>query len=461
MPRWTIEQEQAINEKGSNIIVSAGAGSGKTAVLSERVIRILKEGVHVNELLILTFTKKAAFEMKERIRTKISKEESLREELDYLDSSYITTFDSFALSIVKKYNYLLNISKNISIIDASIIDLVKNKIIDNIFDKLYEENNPKFLNLIDKLTIKNDKDIKKYILNINRYLDLKYDKNEYLNNYISDYYNESNINSLFSLYEEIVFSKVKEIDKLLTILSNYLDTDYMNKLYDSVNSLLNSTDYDSVRNNSLVKLPQLPRGSEEEAKTVKEQISDLIKEVNDLTTYSKNELIDNLLSTKDFIEIIIAIINLLDKDINNYKLDNNLYEFTDISKMAIKVLKDNDEVKDELKYFFKEIMIDEYQDTNDLQDIFISMIDNHNVYMVGDIKQSIYRFRNANPYLFKTKYDDYSKNINGLKIDLTKNFRSREQVINNINLIFSDIMTNSLGGAEYKDSHKMVFGNTS
>ena len=284
MPRWTIEQEQAINEKGSNIIVSAGAGSGKTAVLSERVIRILKEGVHVNELLILTFTKKAAFEMKERIRTKISKEESLREELDYLDSSYITTFDSFALSIVKKYNYLLNISKNISIIDASIIDLVKNKIIDNIFDKLYEENNPKFLNLIDKLTIKNDKDIKKYILNINRYLDLKYDKNEYLNNYISDYYNESNINSLFSLYEEIVFSKVKEIDKLLTILSNYLDTDYMNKLYDSVNSLLSSTDYDSVRNYSLVKLPQLPRGSEEEAKTVKEQISDLIKEVNDLTT---------------------------------------------------------------------------------------------------------------------------------------------------------------------------------
>ena len=461
MPRWTIEQEQAINEKGSNIIVSAGAGSGKTAVLSERVIRILKEGVHVNELLILTFTKKAAFEMKERIRTKISKEESLREELDYLDSSYITTFDSFALSIVKKYNYLLNISKNISIIDASIIDLVKNKIIDNIFDKLYEENNPKFLNLIDKLTIKNDKDIKKYILNINRYLDLKYDKNEYLNNYISDYYNESNINSLFSLYEEIVFSKVKEIDKLLTILSNYLDTDYMNKLYDSVNSLLNSTDYDSVRNNSLVKLPQLPRGSEEEAKTVKEQISDLIKEVNDLTIYSKNELIDNLLSTKDFVEIIITIINLLDKDINNYKLDNNLYEFTDISKMAIKVLKDNDEVKDELKYFFKEIMIDEYQDTSDLQDIFISMIDNHNVYMVGDIKQSIYRFRNANPYLFKTKYDDYSKNINGLKIDLTKNFRSREQVINNINLIFSDIMTNSLGGAEYKDSHKMVFGNTS
>ena len=105
MPKWTKEQEQAINEKGTNIIVSAGAGSGKTAVLSERVIRILKEGVHVNELLILTFTKKAAFEMKERIRDKISKEESLIEELDYLDSSYITTFDSFALSIVNIITY--------------------------------------------------------------------------------------------------------------------------------------------------------------------------------------------------------------------------------------------------------------------------------------------------------------------------------------------------------------------
>jgi len=101
MPRWTKEQQEAIDKEGTNIIVSAGAGSGKTAVLSERVLRKLKDGVNINELLILTFTKAAAFEMKERIRKKIANEESLSKQLEYIDSSYITTFDSYALSVVK------------------------------------------------------------------------------------------------------------------------------------------------------------------------------------------------------------------------------------------------------------------------------------------------------------------------------------------------------------------------
>ena len=113
MPRWTKEQEEAIYTSGKNIIVSAGAGSGKTAVLSERVLHKIEEGTHVNELLILTFTRAAADEMKDRIRKKISGKEELKKELTLLNSSYITTFDSFALSVVKKYHYLLNITDNI------------------------------------------------------------------------------------------------------------------------------------------------------------------------------------------------------------------------------------------------------------------------------------------------------------------------------------------------------------
>ena len=124
MPSWTKEQLEAINEEGKNIIVSAGAGSGKTAVLSERVIRKL-EKTDINKLLILTFTKEAANEMKERIRKKIKKNPNLKKQLDIIDSAYITTFDSYSLSLVKKYYYLLNISPNISIIDASIINIKK------------------------------------------------------------------------------------------------------------------------------------------------------------------------------------------------------------------------------------------------------------------------------------------------------------------------------------------------
>ena len=129
---WTEEQKSAINEEGQNIIVSAGAGSGKTAVLSERVLRKLKQGINIKNLLILTFTNAAAGEMKDRIREKIKKEENLKEQLDYLDEAYITTFDSFALSLIKKYNYILNIPKNIKPIDSLIITIKKREILENI-----------------------------------------------------------------------------------------------------------------------------------------------------------------------------------------------------------------------------------------------------------------------------------------------------------------------------------------
>ena len=166
MPKWTEEQLEAINKSGTNIIVSAGAGSGKTAVLSERVLRILKEGTHIDELLILTFTNAAAKEMKERIRKKIKENEDLKEELNLIDSAYITTFDSFALSVLKKYHYILNISPNVSIIDESIINIQKNKYIDEIFEEYYKNNNEKFIKLIETFCIKDDDSIKKAILDI-------------------------------------------------------------------------------------------------------------------------------------------------------------------------------------------------------------------------------------------------------------------------------------------------------
>ena len=128
--------------------------------------------------------------------------------------------------------------------------------------------------------------------------------------------------------------------------------------------------------------------------------------------------------------------------------------------MSIKILKENPSIREELKNSFDEIMVDEYQDTSDIQEEFINLISNNNVYMVGDIKQSIYRFRNANPYIFRNKYDLYSKEEGGIKIDLLKNFRSRPEVLDDINLIFNLIMDNSIGDAEYKESHQMNFGNT-
>ena len=453
MPVWTKEQNDAIYKSGTNIIVSAGAGSGKTAVLSERVIDKLKQGIHINELLILTFTKAAASEMKERIRKKIKKE-NLVQELDMIDAAYITTFDSFALSIVKKYHYLINVSKDVNIIEESVVKIKKEEFLDEIFEEKYRNDND-FKKLISDFCVKDDKEIRTQILNISDKLDMLIDKIDYLENYqFSDI--DKDINS----YLIYIKKQVLSLEDIITELSDYIDSEYLNKLYESINPLLSSDTYDEIKINSNLKLPPLPRGSLDETKKIKDKLNKKIKSINDLCSYENIDNIkDTILKTKDYVKVIIDIILNLTKKINYYKYQNDLYEFTDIALLAIKIVKENPHIALELKNSFKEIMIDEYQDTNDLQEEFIKYISSNNVYMVGDIKQSIYRFRNANPNIFKNKYDSYSKEIGGIKIDLNKNFRSRKEVLDDINLIFNLIMNDDIGGADYLKTHQMVFGN--
>ena len=458
---WTDEQWQAIYEEGKNIIVSAGAGSGKTAVLTERVIRKLKDGIPVNKLLILTFTKAAAGEMKDRIRKKIKKEESLKENLDLLDSAYITTFDSFALSVVKKYNYLLNVSKEIGIIDSSIINLEKEKIMDEIFLEYYEEKNPLFLKMIDSFCTKDDIDLKNYILNISNKLDLLSNKKEYLNTYLNTYFNNDKIDNDIKEFTKLIKEKVNDIKELVKYIS-YIDAEFSIKLSEQLQILYDANDYNDIVERLNIKLPNAPRGSEEDLKNKKKEISEKIKEIKELAHYKNtSEIKESILKTYPTIQIIIEIILKFMNRVIKYKEKNNSYEFNDIAILAIKVVKEHEIARNELKELFQEIMIDEYQDTNDLQEEFISLIANNNTYMVGDIKQSIYRFRNANPYIFKNKYDTYAKSPIDTKIDLNKNFRSRSEVLDNINQIFTLIMNDTIGGADYLTSHQMIFGNTS
>ena len=460
MPNWTMEQEDAIYKDNSNIIVSAGAGSGKTAVLSERVLRKLKSGVSISNLLILTFTKAAAHEMKERIKTKIKSIPELKDELLKVDSAYITTFDSYALSIVKKYGYLINVSSNCSIIEKSIIDIKKMEFMDSTFMELYENKDPEFLKFIDTFCTKDDKQIKSYMLFIISKLDLIYNLDDYLDNYLRDFYDEEYINNSIKEYEELLIEKIGHLNKLFLDLEEYVEVEYYEKLSLELSELLLSDNYNSIKQN-IKSIPQLPKNSLEEAKKIKEEMSSIIKELTILCEYSSIDEIKNIIyKTKENVSVIIKIVKKFNEKINDYKFSNDVYEFLDIAKMSIKILEQNEDIRNEIKNNLNEILIDEYQDTSDLQDLFISYIENNNCYMVGDIKQSIYRFRNANPNLFKNKYDKYSSCIDGIKIDLNKNFRSRSEVLNNINLIFDDIMTNMLGGADYKKSHRMVFGNS-
>ena len=454
---WTEEQLEAINLEGKNIIVSAGAGSGKTAVLTERVKRKLLDGIHINNLLVLTFTNAAAKEMKDRIRKAVLETPSLKDELNLIDGAYITTFDSFSLSIVKKYHTRLNITNNVKVSDQVIIDIKTKEILDEIFDEYYLTPNSSFNSLINDFCLKDDSELKDYILNLYKKISLKYDKKKYL----EEYFNNYDIDKYVEDYINLIKSRQSILIELVKELPNYFENEFIIKVEDCLSKLINAKTYEEILNSfTYEKAPSVPNGSSEAAKELKSSIFEVANEIKELCSYESIDSIkEELLSTKDNTLMIVEILKELDKRLEEYKFDNQVFNFNDIARLAIKVVMENDDVIEELKSNFQEILVDEYQDTSDLQELFISLISNNNVYMVGDIKQSIYRFRNANPYIFKNKYDLYRDTDQGEKIDLVKNFRSRNEVLDGINLMFDLFMDDNFGGADYKKSHRLVFGN--
>lgn len=458
MTKWTEEQMLAIVKGNTNIIVSAGAGSGKTAVLTQRVITNLKKGMHINELLILTFTNNAAMEMKTRIKKAILEDDEIKNEAKLTDSADITTFDAYVLSLVKKYHYLLNLDSDITLIDSSIIKKKKKDFIEEIFEELFTQKNEKFIKFVTDFGTKNARQTKKTILNLDYSFDLITKKEDYLNNYIESYYNKNNLDNLFHQFENTILKRVESIKNLLLNLSFEVDSDYYDKIYKTLEPLLKSSNYQEIRSNLDFKLSPL-RNASDKAKYYKEQISKIIKVLKSLTEFHEQVLKDDLLKTKEYAEVIIEILLKLTQKVNAYKFEYQVFEFNDISKFALKILDENEDIRNELKNYYKEIMIDEYQDTSDVQEQFIKYIENNNVYMVGDIKQSIYRFRNANPDIFKIKYDAYKEGNNGFKIDLNKNFRSRGEVLDSINQIFNHIMDDNIGNANYIKEHQLIFGN--
>ena len=281
---WTEEQLLAINLEGNNIIVSAGAGSGKTAVLTERVLRKIKSGIHIDNLLILTFTNAAAKEMKDRIRGKLIKE-GLSDEVNIIDNAYITTFDSFSLSIVKKYHTYLNINRDIKITDSSLLNIGKRKILDSIFDEYYKGNNKLFEELINNFCFKSDKELKKLLLKLNDKLDMRVDKIKYLETYLDNSFNMEKIDYDINLYFLEIKKLIDKIPSIIKELSLYTDSDYITKLEESLKILLNVSNYDDIVSSLNINMPNLARGSGDEVKNIKSRISDIIKEIKSLVIY--------------------------------------------------------------------------------------------------------------------------------------------------------------------------------
>ncbi|MCI6090254.1 MAG: UvrD-helicase domain-containing protein, partial [Solobacterium sp.] len=463
--RYTDEQLEAITTPVYNTMISAGAGSGKTKVLTQRVFNHLANNIDVDRLLVLTFTNAAAAEMKQRVIKLLVEDNSLdpdlkKAQLNKIDSAYIMTFDAYSLFLVKKYHQLLNVDKDIDIADSNIINGITDKFLDEIFEQQYVSNDI-FKDIISKYCVKDDDVVKGFVKSLNKKLDLIYDRDNFIKTYNDLFFSTSHLNDELDSYTSLLFQKLKQVDELLNKIS---ELDDLNRFFNNWQGINNLSSYEEIRSYVANIAPVRKKNKEEydeDALVLKDKIKDIIKEINELTKYDKSTLINDVLINKDYVNCLLDLAEELNRRINIYKKENNFYDFIDIAKLAIEVVDKNDEIRESIKNNFYEILIDEYQDTSDIQELLISKISNNNVYVVGDIKQSIYRFRYANPDIFRTKYENYSKGINGKKIDLTNNFRSRFEVLRDINLFFNRTMSSSVGGADYTRGHQLIAGNSS
>ncbi len=465
---YTKAQQEAIISHGNNILVSAGAGSGKTQVLTERVVYFIKnKNYQLENFLILTFTNLAAKEMKERIRKNLSLENL--KDAENVDFADICTFDSFSLALVKKYHLLLNLSENLNIVDSNIIAVKKKTIINEIFNRLYKEKDNDFLSLINKYCFKKDDDIQNLIFEIYEKASKELDTEKYLENFLDNYYSDKHLDFICdSLVKHIIHQK-----NILLKLSNCLPNEYYDEksrftyqeqIQKTFESFFFAKDYDNLIANFPLSIKEIKKPKnisildaqyillfEDSYKSLLNLLKKIPQNKDELFIYCKN----NQLEAKKLIEITLNLHEL----IMAYKKEYQVFEFDDIAKFALQLVQKDSDIRQELKEKYKMIMIDEYQDTSLLQDTFVSLISNNNVYMVGDIKQSIYRFRNARSDIFKAKYDEYKNHNGGRAIDLNTNFRSRREVLQDINYIFQNIMLDEIGGANYKKDHMIEYGN--
>lgn len=459
--QWTDEQWEAICIRDSNVLVSAGAGSGKTAVLSERVLELVREGVDITDLIVLTFTNAAAAEMKERIRKKLlidgQTNQLVMENANKIDQSFITTFDSFCLYLVKKYNYLLNVSQNISIIDNITANRQKQELMLKLIEERVKSGDNELIEFIKTYSATSISEITNMLLN-------------YYNLSIQNMqpFTIESASTVFAMYEQYVFTVHSQIKYLISEIEKYgADTSLPEKINTQLSILLSATTYDQIHlaaQELKSRLWTMPRGNFDNKDFVKDLNDELkaniktIKAITDKSSQYQIELLENNNQIKPLINDLLTEFEL---QFYQQKVESGLFEFIDINLMAIDLLENNHQICQQYKNNVYEIMIDEYQDTNDIQEKFVSLIANNNVYMVGDIKQSIYGFRNANPKLFAEKFNEYRNDNGGKLITLTNNFRSRKAVLDQVNNFFNKVMSSEYGGITYDEAQVMKYGNKS
>ena len=500
---WTKEQKQAISRNKSNILVAAAAGSGKTAVLVERIInKILNEKIDIDKLLVVTFTNAAASEMRERILNAIYKKideseneeeiQNLQKQVVLLNKASICTIDSFCLDVVRNNFFEIDISPNFRIADTAEIELLKQEVLDELFEEKYEEKNEDFQKLIKTYTsYRDDTPLKDLILKIYSYISSSPYPKKWLDDAIERFnIKDENLDFTKTVWGELLIQEIKEelqddiaileaqakrlsVESDLVLFQKTIENDVieLKRLFENLDnwnkaySIANSVDFITWPRNKVDSLEK------ENAKNARDSVKKKFKaKVDKIFVSSSEEAIQDIQEMYNTLLKLKNIIFEFDELFTKKKKDKNIVDFSDVEHYALQILvrekedgtHERADVAQKYMKQFEEIAIDEYQDSNLVQEYILSSVSRgNNIFMVGDVKQSIYKFRQARPELFLEKYKSYSlenANERGLKIQLFKNFRSRENILDFTNEIFKNIMSESLGEIEYNEEEFLNLG---
>lgn len=506
---WTSQQLDAMNTKDRDILVSAAAGSGKTAVLVERIVnKITKEnGTDIDRLVVVTFTKAAAAEMKARVRNRLDdmldedeKNSNLIKQIALINNAQITTIDSFCLWILKNHFSEINLDPGFRVADKGEITLLENDVMQDMLEDYYKESDEQFLALIDAYgTGRSDANIEEIIKKIYVLARSNPWPDEWYEQVIDTYTGMDNSNNkvLVNLYESIQCSArdyKRKYEYMIELCGrvdgpiSYLDainSDYMN-----ICRIIDAADFDELSERVIkteftrLSTKRMPDARDDLKEYVKVQrdkykkyIAGLLKTV---FTADIDSLMEDVHSNAPAISMMVKLSKDFADRMEEEKRDRGIVEFSDIEHYALDILvtkqdgsKEYTNVADELAEYFNEILIDEYQDSNQLQEEILTAVSKHrlsdvpdNIYMVGDVKQSIYKFRLACPELFMNKYYSYSGYdeqketgvISDCKIELQKNFRSRKNVLDTTNDVFYRVMNRNYCGIEYDSNQQLNCG---
>lgn len=506
--KWTNDQLNAINSTKGTILVSAAAGSGKTSVLVQRVINqitVAKNPIDIDKFLIVTFTNAAAQEMKIRISNKLSEMIIQNPENAYLYRQQmmlkyapIGTIHSFCSSIVKENFFKLGISPKVRIADESETALIKDKAMENTLNYFYDLKNPEFKTAVDLFTSEKDdsklSQIINQIYNFTRSIPFP---QKWMNEKLKIYEQNNSpimdtpwgkiileyLNDTLHMAEELICEMIQTTNSIESFKTSYgqaLEED-LQKIK-SIKKSLGSCSWDNLCNQiisfSFAKFKPLKTENNETEKDIitskRKYVKNEFEKLQKYFSFTEQESKDSMQTLYGITKTLFEITGHFSEEVYSLKLMKNVADFSDLEHWTLDLLVEDTEnglqkskIAEEISQRYQEIVVDEYQDINEIQNTIFKMITKNesNIFMVGDIKQSIYKFRQSRPQIFikkKNEYSVYSPEINNYpaKIILGKNFRSKKSVIESINFIFKCLMSEKLGEINYTDEEALVPGAT-